>query len=581
MAEEIDDTQQDSQDAEQTAEQTDSPQDQGNVEDAGTQPDSQDAEQKDAKSDLPENQVDVEDVGTLKKKIAVTIPRKRIDAKQDEMFGELSSSAQVPGFRIGRAPRRLIEKRFGKEITEDVRNSLIGEAIGDAIEKSDLKTIGEPDIDLDGIELPDAGDMAFSFQVEVAPQFDLPELKAIAVEKQIVQVTDERIDAQIDQWVAGQATYEPTDEAAHPDDVVVAGAKITVEGADQPTESPGLHLRVAPGQIEGIPLLDLGKVLAGAKAGESVSLQVSINDAHPNEQWRGKNATVEIDVSQVQRRVMPKVDDDLAKAAGFESLAELREYLRSRAESQLVAEVQRSMRHQVEQYLLDNTDFDLPAGVAKRHADRLLQRRLVSLLEQGVPRERIDERLTELQAAIGEQARRDLKLRFILEKVAADREIEVTPEEVNSRIAQIASLYKRRPEKLRHELTADGTLQELEIGLRDEKAVESLLAEAEITEVKEQEKSAEKTSTAKATKAAKKTKKAEKAKKAQKADKPAEADKPDATKKPEAAEKAKKAQKADKPAEADKPDAAKKPEAVEKAKKAKPAKKADDEGDKD
>ena len=452
---------------------------------------------------LPENKVDVEEVGTLKKKVTVTIPRERIDAKRDEMFGELADSAQVPGFRIGRAPRRLIEKRFGKEVAQDVRNALIGESIGDAIEKSELKTIGEPDLDLEKIELPDTGDMEFSFEAEVAPEFGLPELKDIKVEKPAIKITDERIDAQLEQWAASQATFQETDDPAAPEDSVTAGAKITIEGIEEPIESHGLTLRVAPGQIEGIPLLDLPNALKGKKAGESAALEATVNQAHPNEQWRGKKASIEIDISQVRKRILPEMDDEFAEAAGFDSLKELRGFVRSRAEAQLSADIDRAMHGQIEQYLLDKTEFDLPEGLTQRHTDRLVQRRFISLLQQGVPRERIDQQLTELQAAAGEQAKRDLKLRFILDKIAEDKEIEATADEVNARVAEIAGLYNRRPERLRQELAADGSLQQLGNSLREDKVIKALLGDAQVTEAKEEkppEKATKKKSTKKAAK---------------------------------------------------------------------------------
>jgi len=477
------------------------------------------AAEQDKQDNLPENKVAVEDVGTLKKKIKVTIPRQRIDAKRDEMFGELASTAQVPGFRIGRAPRRLIEKRFGKEVAEDVRNALIGESIGDAIEKTKLKTIGEPDLDLDQIELPEAGDLEFSFEAEVAPEFELPELKGIKVEKPSAEIADERIDAQLAQWAASQATFQQTDEPAKMDDSITAGAKITIEGIEEPIESPGLTLRVAPGQIEGIPLLDLGKALEGKKAGDTATLKVNVNEVHPNEQWRGKQATVEITISQVRKRIVANIDDRFAESAGFESLKELREFVRDRAEAQLSANVKRTMHAQVEQYLLDNTDFDLPEGLTRRHTDRLIQRRFVSLLQQGVPRERIDQQLTELQAAAGEQAKRDLKLRFILDKIAEDKDIKVSPDEVNARVAEIARLYNRRPERLRQELAADGSLQQLENALREDKVIGALLAEAEITEAKAEKpakKAAKKTAKKPAKKAVKKASKKTEAKSGEK-----------------------------------------------------------------
>ncbi len=475
------------------------------------------------KDNLPENKVDVAEAGMLKKKVTITISRERIDAKRDEMFGELSSSAQVPGFRIGRAPRRLLEKRFGKEVGEDVRNSLIGESIGDAIEKSDLKTIGEPDLDLDKIEMPETGELEFSFEVEVAPEFDLPELKGIEVEKAVVEVTDAQIDDQLTQWAEQQAKYEDTDKAAAEGDVVVAGATIKVEGQDA-TERPGLTLRVAPGQVEGLPLVDLGKELAGKKAEQTAKLKLTVPDSHPNEDWQGKEATVEIHISQVRQRILPEINDAFAEGLGFDALKELRVFLRDRFDSQMEVEVRRRLRQQIEQHLLDGTDFELPEGLVQRHTAQLIQRRTIDLLQRGVPRERIEENVTELKAAASEQADRDLKLQFIVGKVAEDREITVSPAEVNSRIAQMASGYGRRPERLRQELAADGSLGQLESVLLEEKTIDSLLQDAKLTEAKpgEKEKKAKKTAKKAAEKTEKKTEKKAAKKSAEKTEKKTE-----------------------------------------------------------
>ena len=130
---------------------------------ADPQEDTADADEN--TDDLPKCGVAVEDAGTLKKKVTVTVPRERIDAKFDELYGELGHSAQIPGFRIGHAPRRLVEKRFGREVGKDVRNGIIGESIGQALEQAELSTLGEPDLDLEAIELPDDGDLAYSFEV--------------------------------------------------------------------------------------------------------------------------------------------------------------------------------------------------------------------------------------------------------------------------------------------------------------------------------------------------------------------------------------------------------------------------------
>jgi len=499
------------------------------------EPAAEPAPEAEEKDDLPANQIDVADSGTLKKKVTVTVSRERIDAKRNEMFGELSESAQVPGFRIGRAPRRLIEKRFGKEITTDVRNALVGEALGQAVEKAALKTVGEPEIDLDAIQLPEEGDLAFSFEVEVVPEFELPDLAGIPVRKPSLAIDEERIDAAIEQLRQGMARYEGTDGEAAEGDSVMAGAKVAVEGAEA-VERHGLQLRVAPGQVEGLPLIDLGKELTGVKAGGSVTLTLDVPEAHPHEAWRGKKATVTIRVGEVRKRVMPEIDEEFAKQRGYESVAQFRREIAARLTGRLEIETRMAMRQQVRDYLLGHAEFELPAGVAQRHAQQVLQRRYLDLLQRGIPREKIDEYLTELQAAVEKESARDLKASFILARIVEDRKIEVGDGEVNARIAEMARQYNRRPERLRQELEADGSLRALQMQMTEEKAIDQLLQDAQVEEV------APEAVTEEGEGGKRPARKARKAEKAEKADTEEKAEKPERK-----ARKAEKAEKAEKP----------------------------------
>ncbi len=464
----------------------------------------QDAQQED---NLPKNTVEVEDAGTLKKKVTVTVLRARIDGKRDEMFVELSDSAQIPGFRPGRAPRRLIEKRFGKDVTQDVRNSLVGEAIGDAIEDADIKTLGEPDLKLDDIELPDEGDMTFSFEVEVEPEFDLPETKGIDVNKEIFEVDNDKVDEYIQNIREGRARYEKTDQASQEGDSVVTSAKITAEGVDH--ENPRIVLRVAAGLVEDLPIVELGTELAGKKVGDVATMKVTAAETHPNEDWREKELTVELTIQEVNQRILPELDEEFATTSGFDSLENFREYIATQLKGRVEQEIHNSLRQQICQYLLEKTEFELPAGAITKHTQSTLQRQLVQLLQSGVPREKIDENLAKLQAAAQEQAEKDLKLSFVLTKIADNLGIEVDEGEVNSRIAQMAAQYNRRPERLRQELAADGSLEQVGVSILEEKALDKLLEDANIVEVEPEKKAKEAKKPAK--KAAKKTaKKAEK-----------------------------------------------------------------------
>ena len=460
--------------------------------------------------------VEVEDAGTLKKKITVTVYRDKIDAKRDEMFGELGTSAQVPGFRIGRAPRRLLEKRFGKEVAQDVRNSLIGESVGEAIEESELKTLGEPDIKLDDIEVPDTGDLSFSFEVEVAPEFDIPKLKGIEVKKVVSEVDDAKVDEYIQNLREGRASYEKTDEAAEEGDGIIAAAKITGDGVE--FENPRVQLRVAPGSVEGLPLVDLAKDLTGKKVGDVVTVKVTAPEVHANEDWKSKDLTVELTVHEVSRRSLPEVNDEFVSTIGFETMKEFRDFIASRLKERVESETQQNLRQQICDYLLTNTDFELPPGVAARHTHSILQRQYVNLMQHGVPREKIEENQAQLLASAEVQAKNDLKLSFILGNIVEDMDIDVTDDEINARIASIATQQGRRPERMRQELAADGTIRQIEVSIREEKAIDKLLEDAKIADITPQEaEKLAKTAEEKPTKkAAKKTTSRKSAKKTEK-----------------------------------------------------------------
>jgi trigger factor len=151
-------------------------------------------------------------------------------------------------------------------------------------------------------------------------------------------------------------------------------------------------------------------------------------------------------------------------------------------QERIAEETRQSMRDQVCQYLLESAKFEVPPGAAARHAASVLRRRFVDLLNRGVPRERIEENLAELQGQVAQQSQQYMKLTFILSKVAEQEKIEVDDAEVNARIAQMAASENRRPERLRQELETEGALEHVVESLREEKAIDKLLEQAEVTE---------------------------------------------------------------------------------------------------
>ncbi len=469
---------------------------------------------------LPENAVTVEDIGKLRKRVTIEVSRERIDAKFNELFGELGESAQVPGFRVGRAPRRLIEKRFGKEVAEDVRNNLVGEAVGKAFDDAGFRVLGEPDLSLEEITVPDDGAMTFGFEVEVAPDVTLPDYEGMEVRRPNVEVTERHVDEALDEMRRPRGVLRPTDDPAAESDVIVADVSVTGDGID--LQSANTEVRVAPGTISGVPLEDLGKALTGKKSGQTAELTTTVPAGHPNEDWREKEITVSLTIHEVKRLELPELTKEFASGAGFESVEDMRDAVRGNLQGRIVSEQARLMADQVRQYFMNKVELEIPEELAERHSARMLQRRVVDLMTRGVPREQIEQNLSELEAQAATQAALELKRMFIMGELAEKLEIEVSDDEVNARVAQMARAYRRRPERMRRELQDDGRLAELTVSMRGEKAIAKVLESARVVDVTAEEAEAEKDAGEKADKP-KKAKKAKKAKEAAETEKPAKA----------------------------------------------------------
>src|SRR5688572_25585026 len=157
--------------------------------------------------------IKVEDAGPATKKVSIEIPRERIDAKLKEQFKELRQQAHIPGFRVGHAPQKLIEKRFAADVRNEVRGALIRESYEQALEKNNLQVIGEPEFDNpDDIKLPDDGPLTYTFQVEVQPEFDLPDLTALKVKRPKITIKDENIEQAMNNLREQQGALVPVED---------------------------------------------------------------------------------------------------------------------------------------------------------------------------------------------------------------------------------------------------------------------------------------------------------------------------------------------------------------------------------
>lgn len=498
--------------------------------------------------------VAVADAGVLRKRVTVTVPRGSIDEELEKEYKELVTEATIPGFRRGRAPRRLVEKRFGTEVGAQVQTRLLSNAYLAAIDKEGLKVLGDPMLwvkvkDKDAaasddkeqlvdmptalakIKLPEEGDFEFKCEVEVKPEFELPSLENVSIERPVLSVTDEDVDVQINRARAIRGHWTPIpDGAVETDDLMICDMVTTVAGKEV-KKAENIQVAARTQRIEGVAIEDFGDKFKGAKVGDARSFEAELPDDYEVEELRGKKAKFEFKLNDLKRMHLPPMDKEFLEAQGFESEAEMREFLRDDMTRRLDLEIKRGMRNQVRKYLLDNTKLDLPEGLSSRQTERTVLRKAMELQRQGVPISEIEKHADELRTVAQEETTTELKLHFIVEEIAEKLEVDVTEEEINGAIAMMAQAYNRRFDRMRDDLARNNGIDSLYLQIRDEKCIDKILEKARITDAEVPKKSAPKSE---------KSGKAEKA--AKPAEKPAKAPEEAAEKKPAAKKGAKSAE---------------------------------------
>ena len=453
----------------------------------------------------PKNTVTIEEAGPCKKKVSIEIPEEAIKMTTDEQYEKLRKEALVPGFRKGRAPRRLLEKRFGKDTTEQVKLTLLAEASESALKDNKLDILGEPDVDFEKIEMPDEGPLKFDFEIEVRPEFELPELEGIPVTKTKLEVTDEQTDREIERLQRWSGVWTPRkDGAVEPEDQIIADALIKAEGIEEEQKLDNIEIHVRQNGFVGeVPVEKLDELLTGAKTGETKQISTEVPKTYFREEYRGKKVDISIEIKDIKWLKPAELNQDFLTRLGVEDENELREKTQDTLQSRLETQVRTEMSEQIYQYLHDNTNLDLPLDIVAQQATSLLQRQYQNLMMRGLPREQLNEQLEQLQAGSEDQAKKQLKTFFIMDKIADKLDIKVSDEEINGHIAQLSIQRGQRPEKMREDMERNGSLAQFTLEVRQNKCIEKLLETAKITE-KKPDKKAKKAEKA-AKKSAKKT----------------------------------------------------------------------------
>jgi trigger factor len=430
-------------------------------------------------------QVKVDTTNTCKRHVTVTIPREDIDRYFQEAFDEFTPKAEVPGFRPGRAPRKLVEKNFREQMSNQVKGSLLMDSVSQVADSAEFSAISEPDFDFEAVEMPSDGPLTFEFDIEVRPEFTLPEWKGLKLVRHVHEYTDGEVDKHLRKLLTRYGkTVSREDAVVGPEDQVVIN--ITFRDGDQVlSQVSGKNVTVKPilsfsdGNIEGFDRLILGK-----KAGDRVEAKVTISKEAENETLRGKEISATIEIAEVNHVELPELTPAfLDRIGGFVDESELKDAVREELERQLAYNQQRRIRQQITSHLIKDAKWDLPEDMLRRQFRREFDRAVLELRSAGFDDDQIRAYQNQIKQNSMNSTAASLKEHFIFERLAEEQKIEAEERDYDTEIRAIAAQAQESARRVRARLEKRGQMDALRNQIIEHKVIDLITSHAEFSDV--------------------------------------------------------------------------------------------------
>jgi trigger factor len=428
--------------------------------------------------------VEMRDIGPCRKYIKVSIDREDIQSRLDAKYSELRLEAAVPGFRPGKTPRKIIERRFAKDVEGQVKGEVLLESLEQLAEEHDVAPLSTPNLDPEKIVIPADGPMVYEFEVEVRPQFDLPNYKGLKLKRPVREFTDEDV-AEEERRILGpygQLIPKPQGDAQIGDYLIVDIA--AKEGDRGITDLKEVKIRVDP-QVafkDGVAQR-FGEQVKGAKAGDRRQVDITLTESAADPALRGKTLHAMFSVKDVKALRLPELTRDFLQDFGVHTPEQFSERIRVLLQRRLEYQQRQSARDQVLGQIAAASTWDLPRDLLLRQARRAFNRRIMEMQASGMSEDEIRGRQRVLEQDVLQSTATALKEHFVLQKIAEVEKIEVDEDEINDEIERIADQNNESPRRLRARLEKDDLIESLAIEIVERKVLDLILQSAEYEDV--------------------------------------------------------------------------------------------------
>ena len=411
-------------------------------------------------------------------KLTIEVAAEDLEKAMQNAYQKAKGRISIPGFRKGKAPRKMIEQMYGKGVfLEDAVNALIPEHYSKALAECELEIVSQPTIDITQAEPGKA--LIFTAEVAVKPEVTLGDYKGVEVPKTEITVTDEDVEAELKkEQEKNSRTISVEDRAAQLNDIVTIDFEGSVDGVPfdggQATEYP-----LTLGSNTFIPGFE--EQLVGAKVGDDVDVKVTFPEEYQAKELAGKEAIFKCAVKKIEAKELPELDDDFAKdVSEFDTLAEYKEHVKTNLEDKKADEAKRAKEDAAVDKAIENAQMDIPEAMLMTQCRQMLDDFSRRMQSQGLSMDQYFQftgmTAEKMMEDMKPQALKRIQTRLVLEKVAEVENIQPTEEEVNEEISKMAEAYKMEADKLK-ELLGERELEQMKKDMAVQKAV-TLVADA-------------------------------------------------------------------------------------------------------
>jgi trigger factor len=422
---------------------------------------------------------EVEDLGGCQKKIVCEIPAEQVQKEVDKYCRTLAKEVEVRGFRKGKAPPSIIKRYFRQQIQREVASQLVSSSLEEVLKERTLTPLGEPEIDAPVLEEEKA--YAFSITLDVKPEIEIKEYRGLEVEEDPSEVEEEDLRQSLEELRKAHGDLKGIEEnrGVAEGDTVLVDYAVFLEGQPiQDQERKDVYIEIDSGRIRpGVK----GALLA-ASVGEERKMEVEYPSNYIDKKVAGKKVEYRFQVKKILVKELPELDDEFAKDVGpYETLGALKDRVREEIGKEKKARSRRVLEERLLDEILKRNDFDAPRSLVEARHREMMKDAKVHFLTRGLPLEESSEDYQKLEANLEELAEREVKKLLLIESVAKKESIDVSDEEIEKSIREIAARHEQSVEKVKADIQKEEEgLENFRANLRRGKTLDFLLSQATI-----------------------------------------------------------------------------------------------------